>query len=393
MKRIIRSRVVGAVAAIAALAGAAAGCGSDEAGSSGGSSAHTRAVVATAKASLAKNYRGTDRPLPRSGPQAQKGKSVWVIPCSSAAAGCRGPADGAMAAGELLGWQMKLADGKLDPGVYSRQIRSAIAAGADGIVLVAVDCALTKGPLADAEQAKVSIFGIASLDCDDRYTGGKSMFTAEVQYGPSGDYGGFVDREYSTSMADYVIAKTDGKAKVIEFREDDILVVRHINDGFDARMKKCTTCKVWTAPFTGQDLVQGKLQGKAAAALTQHPDADVVMAPYDASILLGIGAAVAQAKASGRDLMLVGGEGLPPNVGLLKKGTQDFIAGSPFHWSGWAAIDGLNRTFAGEPQVDSGIGLQSIDGEHPLPGDAPYYDGNAPAMRYEQNYRRIWGVR
>jgi ribose transport system substrate-binding protein len=347
-------------------------------------------VVAAAKAAVEDNYAGTDRPLPDSSPPVQRGKTVWVIACSLTTDGCRGPAEGAAAAGKAIGWNMKLVDGKLDPSNYNAQIRAAIAAKADAVVLEAIDCGVVRGAIGDAKAAGIKIYGIASLDCDDRYTGGEAMFDAEVQYGDFGTYGNFVEQGYARAVADYVIAKTDGKAKVIEVREEDILVVRHINDGFEAAMERCGGCEVIKLPIAIPDLLQGKLQGKVSAALAKHPDANVVMAPFDSGIALGIGAAVAQAKASGRELLLTGGEGQPANVRLLKEGTQDMIAGSPLHRSGWAAIDGLNRLFAGEEQVDSGIGWQTIDQSNPLPDGAEFYDANPQYLDYQDTYRGIW---
>ena len=79
--------------------------------------------------------------------------------------------------------------------------------------------------------------------------------------------------------------------------------------------------------------------------LTQHPDANVVMAPYDAAILLGMGAAVQQANAQGRKLILLGGEGLPPNIKLIKSGPADRRLRAPKH------VGGLGLDRRSEPRV------------------------------------------
>jgi len=288
---------------------------------------------------------------------------------------------------------MKLVDGKYDPATYNALIRQATAAKVDGIVLVVVDCALVQGPLKAAKAAGIKIYGLYSLDCDDKYSGsGKPLFDGAIQYADGTAYAQYMENDYSKAIADYVIAKTDGKAKVVEFKMTDTAVVHHINDGFEAEMAKCSTCKVWTKIFTAGDFLGNKLQGFTTAMLTKHPDANVVMAPYDASILLGIGPAVQQADAQGRKLMLTGGEGLPPNIKLIKSGLQTSATGAPSRWVGWAAIDGLNRMFAGDPQVDPGIGHQTIDGTHNVPTGPGGYDGNAKSAGYDTNYKRIWGV-
>jgi ribose transport system substrate-binding protein len=93
-----------------------------------------------------------------------------------------------------------------------------------------------------------------------------------------------------------------------------------------------------------------------------------------------------------------GGEGLSPNIGLVRENKgQDSIIGSPANWLGWAAIDGVNRLLNGQPQVDQGIGLQTLDGDGPLPKETTYYDGNIdvdgnPKQDYEANFKKIWGV-
>ena len=144
-------------------------------------------------------------------------------------------------------------------------------------------------------------------------------------------------------------------------------------------------------PVTGADIAGGRLQALTSAALVKYPNANVVMVPFDGLILLGVGAAVTQAEAQGRDILLTGLEGLEPNLKMIAEGgPQDLAAGSPGGWHGWATIDGINRLFAGEEQVDPGIGYQLIDKEHP-PATVPY-EGNERSLGWKDNYREIWGL-
>jgi ribose transport system substrate-binding protein len=317
---------------------------------------------------------------------------VWILSCSQAAPGCAVPATAAVAAGNALGWHMKVLDGKFDPATWNTLIRSAAAAKPDALILDAVDCAATQASLDAAKQAGVKIFGFYSFDCNDRYTGGKPMFDASLDVGGS-DYANFVENTFAKAQAAYAVAKTGGKANIIQFYETDVAVAHHIGDGYDHWIKAwCSSCTINKVPFTGADLISGKLQEKASAALTRYPTANVVAAPYDATILLGIGPAVAAAKASGRKIILTGGEGLAPNIALIKKGLQDFAAGVPTGWVGWASIDGVSRMLDGQPQVDEGLGNGAVDGTHNLPTKTPYYDGNAKSQGYRTAYLKLWGV-
>ncbi|TFV62199.1 sugar ABC transporter substrate-binding protein [Geodermatophilus sp. DF01-2] len=382
-----------------------AACGGSEADAEAGAGAEGSGtdseIVAEAQAAVEQNRRGTDRALPDSSPAPLPDQNIWVISCLEAGEGCSAPAAGAKEAGEALGWDVTVFDGKGTPDGFAEGIRTAIADQADGIILDVVDCVAAKSALEEAKAAGIPIYAFYSLDCDDPLLGegGEPLFDAELQYEEGRTYAEQVEDVYSKSVADYVIAETDGQAKVIQFIEDDILVAQHLYKGFARHLEPCGGCEIVAqVPFTLTDLATGQLRAKAAAALTQHPDANVVYVPYDAALTLGIAQAVT---ASGRDdeLLVTGGEGLSPNIGFVREGKgQDMIAGAPARWVGWAAIDGMNRLLQGEEQVDPGIGLQTLDTSSPsLPTETTFYDGNIdeegkPTQDYEANYRRIWGL-
>ncbi|WP_311208414.1 MULTISPECIES: substrate-binding domain-containing protein [unclassified Aeromicrobium] len=376
-----------------------AACGGSGDGG-GGASETSASVVEEAKAAVAKNREGTDRALPSSAPTPEAGKNVWLISCTQAGEGCSAPAAGAEEAAKTIGWDLTVFDGKGRPDVYANGIRSAIADGADGIILDVIDCVAVKSALQDARKAGVKTFAFYAFDCDDPILKdqGEPLFDAELNFGDDMAYYDYVEKVQSQSVADYVIAKTEGKAKIIEFTEDDLVVAQHLNKGFEEGLKKCGGCEiVKKVPFNLDDFVTGKLGGKAEAALTQHPDANVLYSPYDSALTVGIAQAVV---ASGRndDVLVTGNEGLTPNIGFVKgnKG-QDFITGLPARWVGWAAIDSMNRLLQGEDQVDQGMGFQTIDAEGPFPKQTTFYDGNIdkdgnPKQDYVANFKKIWKV-
>lgn len=393
-------RTVSSWLCLAALVSTLGACGSSK--SSGGSSTSTTNAAATTKAPaasdswaqsfLAKSYAGTDSALPSSSPPAAKGKTVWILSCSQSAPGCAVPAQAAAEAANAIGWKAKILDGKFNPTVWNTLVRSAAAAKPDALILDAVDCAAVQASLGAAKAAGVKVFGFYSFDCNDSYTKGSPQFDGELAWKPWKNYADFVENQFAKTQAAYAIAKTGGKANVVQLFETDVAVAHHIGDGYGRWMATCKDCNIWRVPFTGADLIGGKLQAKTAAALTKYPTANVVAAPYDATILLGIGPAVAAARASGRKVLLTGGEGLAPNIGLVKKGLEDFAAGLPAAWVGWASIDGVNRMFHGQPQVAEGLGNGAIDKTHNLPTKTPFYDGNARSQDYRAVYKKLWGV-
>ncbi|MER6178608.1 hypothetical protein, partial [Streptosporangium sp. NPDC001681] len=222
--------------------------------------------------------------------------------------------------------------------------------------------------------------------------GGKPLFDEYLRFNDDLiSYEDYMSTFVGPTIADWVIAETDGKAEIILMRQDDNATLRLVGDSQAERLAECGGCLVHEVPFTAGDLFGGKLQGKATAALQKHPNADVVMVPADSAITLGVGAAVDQARKSGRDgLLLTGNEGVPSSIELIRKGTQSYAVGRPLTWTGWAAADGLNRLFAGVDQVNSGTGIGSMDADHLPEGDV--YDGNPKSSNYQGNYKKIWGV-
>ncbi|HEY3190563.1 MAG TPA: substrate-binding domain-containing protein, partial [Solirubrobacteraceae bacterium] len=371
------TRIVSLVCLVA-VAAALGACGSSSKSNGGTSTIATPAKSSTAWAQsfLAKAYAGTDGSLPSSSPPAAKDKTVWILSCSQSAPGCAVPAQAAAQAAQAIGWKSKVLDGKFNPTVWNTLVRSAAASKPDALILDAVDCAAVQASLNAAKQAGVKVYGFYSFDCNDTYTKDKPEFDAQLAWNPWKNYADFVENQFAKTQAAYAIAKTGANAKVVQLCEVDVAVAHHLCDGYDRWIKTCSGCQVYKVPFTGADLIGGKLQAKTAAALTKYPNANVVSAPYDATILLGIGPAVAAARAAGRKVMLTGGEGLAPNIALMKKGVENFAAGLPAAWVGWATIDGVNRMFQGQPQVGEGLGNGAIDATHNLPTKTPYYDGN-----------------
>ena len=299
--------------------------------------------------------------MPEDAPTPAAGMDVWVISCGQAIDGCAVPSNAAVEAGEEIGWDMTLFDGQLNPSLYSDGIRQAVAAGADGVILDAVDCAITRQALQEARDAGVVLFGLHALDCDDPAVGGEALWDGTLYYGE--DWPDFRRRllEFGATKADWIVANAGADATIIEFRQDELLVVKYINDGFDQRIEEiCPDCEIVTVDFVLADLGP-PLTAKAQAALAQHPDATAVMIPYDSAVTLGIGAAI---DSSGRqdELLVMGGEGFQSNMANARNGQgQDAGTGYGFEWEGWASIDAMNRLFAGEEIVDCGCGFQVWD--------------------------------
>jgi ribose transport system substrate-binding protein len=370
----------------------------DQAGSAAGSAAGNAAaaaaegdpkILAYATDLVTRGYANRDRELPTTAPKPQPGKNVWIISPGQIGESASIPTNAAKAAGETIGWKMTIFDSKLDPSQFSAGIRQAIAAKADGIILDAIDCAFVRQALAEAREAKIKTIAFYAFDCDDPAIKGQPLFDGMVAFDRELTNYADLTRAWGALKADWVIAQTKAKAKVIAFKEDELLVVKYIREGFEQELAKCTTCElVKTVDFTLADLGP-KLQQKAEAALLQHPEANAIHVPYDSAVILGVAAAVF---GSGRNdqLAVVGGEGFPSNLELIRANRgQDAANAFPSQWTGWASIDALNRVFHGEKVVDSGISFRLIDRDHNLPAPGKGYQ---PDVDYRAALAKAWGV-
>jgi ribose transport system substrate-binding protein len=345
-------------------------------------------MLAEAQKQLDRAYKGTDHDPPTSAPKPDKGKNVWIISPSQLGESASIPTNAVKEAGELLGWKMTLFDGKGDVARFSTGIRQAIAAKADGLIMQSIDCVLVKQALTEARAAKVKSVGYYTLDCDDPAIKGEPLYDGMVNFPGFSDYASFT-RDWGAKKADWLIVKTKGKAKVIGFRQDILLVVKYIREGFEQELAKCKTCElVKSVDVAFADFGAG-LQQKAQGALLQHPEANAIHVPYDSLMLGGIGAAVVE---SGRNdqIEVVAGEGFPTNIQLIRENKgQDAANAFPSAWTGYAAVDSLNSVFHGQKPQDSGLGYKMIDRDHNMP---PAGKGYEPERDFKTAYKKAWGV-
>lgn len=368
-------------------------CGSSKSSSETNAPATTNAAAApsgldAAKAAVDAGYKGTEREPASGGPKAQKGKKVFVISCMQAAPGCSIPSNAVKDAGKQLGWDVTVVDGKGDPGAYNAGMRQAFAAKADGIILVAIDCPAVKTSLELAKKNKVPVVSSYGFDCNDPKIGGsESLLSATVNYGTPtvGDY----FRDWGRLQANYVIAKSEGKGKIMILRAPEYLLFKYKMEGFHETIEKnfpgCKIVAEQDVPVTG--LSNGKAVQQTQTLLAKHPETTVLVPGYDAmSMTVANSQAVRTKIANG--MLLVGSEGYIPNMDLIRQGIQTASIAVPAEWLGWAGADALNRVLAGETTIpDQGLGFTVIDKDHNLP---PKGQNWSPGIDFKAAFERNW---
>jgi ribose transport system substrate-binding protein len=391
-----RSKMTGSTArrvaclcvAVAVGTGVISGCGDDESTSTSPGAASVASpadegavdYVASAKKAIADIRRGTEV-APSPGPGAQPGKDVWFVCFASVVPPCVDATQGVKDASKELGWKVTVVDGKGDPAAWTAGIKRAVAAKADGIYTLSIDCAAAKAGFKAAKDAEIPVVTSTSIDCD-----GDPQFTSSVAGSKSPTWIDYYKRQ-GKLRAQYAAAITDGKAKIIQLNLPAVAVTDALDKAFTAEIKKCTTCKVVaTKDFAPADLAGTSAAQAVSTLLQQHPEADVLQTDND-SVLQVIAQAIRSA--NNKDLKVIAGEGYPTTFDLIRDG---FVAGAftlPMNWTGWAAMDNLNRIFAGDdPESFPSAGFDtSLVDKSNLPPKGKAY---VPKVDYVTTYKKIW---
>lgn len=381
--------IAASVAVVCAMTGNSFASASQTSRSSGTSSAVSGAHssspswLTAAEALNQADIKGTYTHPPTSAVTPPKRKSVWIIPCSTDAEGCAVPADAAAQAAKRLGWKTTILDGKYDPVTESADIQEAIAAKANAIITIAVDCPNVKNALINAKAAHIITVSYLGANCNDPLIGGQSEYTGSVNLGAS--FGKFYE-EYGRDQAAYIIAESDGKANVINLQTFDY-ADRYLDKGFVNEMDQCTTCTVTTVSFVTTDLY-GPLAQKVQTALVADPSATWMHVPYDSAVQV-----IANTiKGFGHGIKVTGAECLNPNLAYIREGIQTAcVNATDFGWVGYAAIDTVIRLMDGEKTIPpSGIGMQVVDATHNLPAAGKTYTSG---INYLLAYEKSWGLK
>jgi ribose transport system substrate-binding protein len=390
MEGTVRVSRVASLVAVFALAGVSITTSPIGAAVGRGAPSSQKSDAALAAATKATNaaFKGTYRSVDGTPRAAVKGKHLAIISAGQASISAQIPVAGAADAVEAIGWQADVYDGKLAPGTYPGLVRQAIAAGVDGIVLVAIDCQAVSQPLQEARAKGIAIIGLGSFDCNDPHGGGakKGLFSAQLNFGPRGDNLDELVASYGADQANYIVSKSKNRARIIMVSDPEFTTLYYTDQGFEKTIAKSGGSKivskleVTTADFVGSGLV-----AKIQAELLRHPEATWIRSPYTYATTLGIVPALG-AQAGKIDVM--GGEGYEPELDLLRDGKITAVNIFASDWEGWAAIDTMNSVFRKTPPVDSGLGWVMADAQHNVPASGSF----DPRVDYRSQYRKAWAV-
>jgi ribose transport system substrate-binding protein len=383
---------IGAVLMMSGLLLAA--CGSSKpSGTANNNSTTTNsgaAALRAAMAATASGYKGTSTNVSPTSRPAAKNKTIVIISAGQAADSNSVPVMGAMEAAKAIGWNATIYDAKLSPSNYANLVRQAIAAKVNGIILDAIDCDTVKAPLQQAKAAGIAVTAMYAFDCNDPQAGGgtTSLFSGITNYGAKNSNLDAFTESYGSDQANYIIDKSDNKAKIITIQDPEFTVLYYTLKGFDDTVAASHGSQVIAnLNITQNDIVDGNIVPKIQAELQRYPDATWIKSPFTYATTIGIVPALG---ANPNHISVMGGEGFHDELDDIRSGKITATNAISSDWTGWAAVDTLNSVFNHTKPVDSGIGWTLVDATHNLPASAG--SDYQPPIDYKAEYMRAWGV-
>jgi ribose transport system substrate-binding protein len=394
-------RLRGTLVALLAVSLLTTACGSDNpdgsdppaAAAASGASASPVDLATEAKTMVTTAFKGTYKAPDATLRIAAKGIRIAIISRGQQSPSSKIPTDAAEEAARALGWNVLRYDLELDPRKAAQAVRDAVGVGVHAIV-TNIDCAYAAQEFADAKTKGVLIIPLFAFDCTDpTVTGaaGPPQFTTFVNYTGNGQRldPGRQNAGAGVLAANAVILATNQKAKVLAFSETSSTILNYMHIGFVSQIKKCSTCQLLEeVKYTAGDVASGALRGMVDDALRRHPEVTAIRGPNSTAIQTAISPALQAAKKQNQ-VVVVGGEGLPADLDLIRaKQGLNITLSFDTPWHAWAAVDTLNSALNGEPARFPGVGVMLIDREHNLPPSGPVQHN----IDYKDVYLKAWGV-
>jgi len=378
----------GMLAAAALLLGAStalAACGSDSgsdsdassaAGASGGS-ACTEKVAAEHEKNIALKDQDW---LPTESPDASvvKGKSYWVIPLTSAIPTLADYAQGFKNAGDAVGADVTIFDGKANPAGITQGVSNAIAAKADAIVLILIDPKLIASAMKSAADAGIPVV-----------LGGGSTPKTPFEEGVAAETGQNQE-DQGRSEAIEALRATDCKLNAILVNSPGNNAGDGTTDGIQTAVKELCPddCKIQVVGIQASE-VATKTTSSVQNALRRDPSINVVLeiadvfTSYDQAAIKAVGSkakiitssSIGNLKGTGQDTLVESSTVYPPGLA-----------------HGWYYMQALINLADGQKDVIVPYPLGLVDESNRADDDPSSYSGASPFDGFEDGFKKLWGV-
>jgi ribose transport system substrate-binding protein len=374
-------RLLLAAGAIMALGLTACTSGSSESNGTGATAAGDSGcsdVVATAqKAVDAASKSDTPWDGPTTGPRAAEGKTLVYVAQSMTNPGVAGVANGLQEAAAAIGWNVKVIDGLGTPAGIQSAFSQALTTRPDGIVIGGFDPKTTAAQVAEANAAKIPLAAWQALSTPGPSTDPQlfTNITTKVE-------------DVAKISADYVIAKSNGKAGVVIFTDSSIPFAEGKSQMIKKELETCSGVKVLDYDNVPLSDVSARMPQEVSSLLSKHNDAWTYSVAINDVYYENAAAALRAGgvQPGGAPFNVGAGDGDSSALQRIKAGQyQTATVPSPLKSEGWQIVDELNRAFNNQPASGYVPQIHVSTKENTTNTDA--WD----PVGYQDAYRKIWG--
>lgn len=342
--------------------------------------AHADDFVAAAKAAVAK-YAGpqTTWQGPTSAPTPKKGMNIVYLSGDEQNDISHEYGLYMKQAGAKLGWNVTVIDGKGSPTSWLAGFNQAIALKPNGIAIFA-DATSLKDRIAAANKQGITVVGLH----------------AAALPGPQPDLGLFVNieedaRQIGVAQADWVIANSEGKARVVVLTHNEYKIAQAKADATRDQILKCTTCKVLDYVNSPASEAAQRMPQLTTSWIQRFGTPLYITSVGDNDFDFAV-PVLRTGGINPADVKLVGSDGNQSAYDRIRKGNyQAVTVAEPIELEAYQAIDEFNRAFnktawSGFVQPPYLVTKENVDKEG---GDKDIF---IPSNNYKAHYLKIWGV-
>jgi ribose transport system substrate-binding protein len=348
--------------------------GSGGASSSGGASAELAAAeAAVTKATGDSTYpAGTPVTPPKS-------MRIGIATCGSASIDCQTMAAEASKAIKALGWTPIVTDGQLSPTGKNAAVSQLVNDHVNGILGFIIGDSEVPQPLDAAAAAQIPVVCAVCAN---------SLASSQVIH-PSTANVDFDYKSVGSNLANFVILKTNGTAKVLQQHITVSLAAEGVAHAFDAQLTSCGGCSVAqsTTLQLSSDLV-GAARTAAQASLSRYGNgqSNYIFPPSDI-FLPGVVSAIQGLHRD--DVHTAAFNCGDQTLSVIRTGSiVQACDAIPEPWAAWAAVDTMVRILAHQKYATTTILPNRLITKDNVPA------AGEPAVKFDfvSYYEKLWGV-
>jgi ribose transport system substrate-binding protein len=338
-------------------------------------------VVAEAKAAVTK-FAGPQTAWegPTTGPKAEPGKKIVYVSGDENNDICRLYGVFQKEAGQQIGWDVTIIDGKGTPTGWIEGVNQALALKPNGVSMCA-DAASLQEPMRTGAAQGVVFVGLH----------------AAADPGPHPDIHLFANVSQDPvaigkATADWPIADSGGKARVVVITHNEYAIANRKSTATKEQIEACPGCKMLEVANFPASAASDRMPALITSWVQRYGVPLYVTSVGDNDFDFAV-PSLRGGGVSPDDVKLIGADGNRSAYQRIRAGGQYQVVtiSEPFEQQAYQAIDEFNRAFHGEkwsgfvqqPFLVTAANVNAEGGEKDM-----FFPGNG----YREHYLKIWGV-